>query len=58
MITTYWSAAVTSSGLRRWLPGPRDVAGAAAAGGDPGPLLTEAAAGRGAFTPTPDHPNG
>jgi hypothetical protein len=35
--------------VRRWLLRPQDIAGAAAASGDPAPLLTEAAVEHGAF---------
>jgi hypothetical protein len=49
MSTSNWTVQGAADLLRRWLPRPPHIAGAAAAGGDPTPLLTEAAVEHGAF---------
>jgi hypothetical protein len=58
MISSHWNVALRARRLRRWLPRPQDIAAAAAAGGDPVPLLTEAAAEQGAFGETHDDRRG
>jgi hypothetical protein len=49
MTARNWTVQGAADLLRRWLLRPQDIAGAAAAGGDPTPLLTEAAIEHGAF---------
>ena len=49
MSTGNWSVRGAARHLSWWVLRPQDIAGAAAAGGDPTPLLTEAAVERGAF---------
>lgn len=52
MSTHNWTVRSAARRLRRWRLRSRDIAGAAAAGGDPTPLLTEAAFEQGAFGET------
>ncbi len=49
MSTSNWSVRGTARRLRGWFLRPQGIAGAAAAGGDPTPLLTEAAVEQGAY---------
>ncbi len=49
MSTDNWTVQGAAEFLRRWLLRPREIAGAAAAAGDPAPLLTEAAVEHGAL---------
>ena len=57
MSTSNWTVQGAAGLLRRWVLRPQEIAGAAAAGGDPAPLLTEAAAEHGAFEEMHVDPN-